>query len=931
MYLNKMKYNYIALFSLLMINLTFGQGKMMDLSVYDDWKTIQEKGISNDGHWVVYVAKPHKGDGVITIYNTITKRQYSFERGHNFQIDFDNDYVAFMVEPSIDSTEMLRRSKADDRFFPNDTLAIFYFEEKRVEKIPHIKQYKMPSKWGGTIAYEVLPMTVDIDSIAHANLVKEENEENGTHYIVRSGQAKSDISIGYCKDLIFSERKGKLVYHSTGNDTTNLNGLYLRDIMDKGPTKIIRKKGDYSKLNISKSGRFVSFCANFDTTEAKIKPFRVMLFDSRTKALSPIIDDQSRVLKKDWLVSGDRKPIFSEDESRLFYGLRRMPFVQDTSLLDDEIVQVEVWNTKDKLLHTQQKTRLASEKTKSYLAYYDILARKNINIATETVDNIRFDVKRSGDYALGIDEKPYQEYLSWLGFTFKDLYLINLKTGKKEQIVRRMDGYPSMSPNGKYVFWYSRIAKEYRVYNIGKSKEYAITTDKTSIFHNELHDAPADPWPYGSMSWSEDDKYIYIYDRYDIWQVDPMGKKKPKRVTQGREQKKTYRYIPLDEELDFISTDTTIMVHIFQEKTKGSGYGFLNLETNKITEYIDDDFKFSMRPIKAKDSDDIIYTKENFDVFPDLIHSDLTFAQANKISGINQQQKQYAWGSIELIEWTGVDDKPMTGMLVKPANFDENEKYPMIVNFYERSSDGLHRHRSPYAHRSTINYSYYANQGYVIFNPDVPYTIGYPGQSALDAVMTGVDAVLDLGFVDKDKMGLQGHSWGGYQVAHILTKTGRFACAESGAPVVNMTSAYGGIRWRTGMSRMFQYEKTQSRLGATLWEKPELYIENSPLFNLDKVTTPVLILHNDKDGAVPWYQGIEYFVGLRRLDKTAWLLNYNDEPHWPVKRQNRIDFNTRMQQFFDHYLKGNPIPKWMHKGVPAIEKGINQGLEYLEK
>ena len=273
----------------------------------------------------------------------------------------------------------------------------------------------------------------------------------------------------------------------------------------------------------------------------------------------------------------------------------------------------------------------------------------------------------------------------------------------------------------------------------------------------------------------------------------------------------------------------------------------------------------------------------------------------------------------------------MTGMIFYPEGFDPDKKYPMIVNFYERSSDRLNSHRAPYAHRSTINYTYYLSLGFVIFNPDVPYDIGYPGRSALEAVMSGMDAVIAKGFVDEDRIGVQGHSWGGYQIAHLLTKTDRFACAEAGAPVVNMTSAYGGIRWGSGMSRMFQYERTQSRLGGTLWDSPELYFENSPLFNMDKVKTPVLILHNDKDGAVPWYQGIEYYMALRRLGKVGWLLNYNDEPHWPLKKANRIDFQTRMEQFFAHYLLDMPMPEWMAKGVPEVDKGKKFGLELMDK
>jgi dipeptidyl aminopeptidase/acylaminoacyl peptidase len=176
-------------------------------------------------------------------------------------------------------------------------------------------------------------------------------------------------------------------------------------------------------------------------------------------------------------------------------------------------------------------------------------------------------------------------------------------------------------------------------------------------------------------------------------------------------------------------------------------------------------------------------------------------------------------------------------------------------------------------------------------------------------------------------MGIQGQSWGGYQVAHLITRTDMYAAAWSGAPVVNMTSAYGGIRWGTGMSRQFQYENTQSRIGKPLWEARDLYIENSPLFFMDKVNTPVAIMHNDNDGAVPWYQGIEFFTALRRLNKPVWLLNYNGDDHNLIQRQNRKDIQIREAQFFDHFLKGKPAANWIKKGVKATEKGIDWGLE----
>ncbi|WP_165200659.1 alpha/beta hydrolase family protein [Muriicola soli] len=331
--------------------------------------------------------------------------------------------------------------------------------------------------------------------------------------------------------------------------------------------------------------------------------------------------------------------------------------------------------------------------------------------------------------------------------------------------------------------------------------------------------------------------------------------------------------------------------------------------------------------MKSELANQLLYTRESFTEFPDLWVADLDMNSPTKISEANPQQQEYNWGTNELVTWTSLDGIELTGMLVKPENFDPTKKYPMLVNFYERSSDGLYRHRAPSAGRSTINYSFYASRGYLIFNPDVHYRIGYPGESAYNCVIPGITSLIEKGFVDKDNIGVQGHSWGGYQIAYLVTKTDIFKAAEAGAPVPNMISAYGGIRWWTGLSRQFQYEHTQSRIGGTPWEYPTRYLENSPIFNIDKINTPLLIMHNDADGHVPWYQGIEFFVSLRRLGKPSWFLNYNGEPHWPLKLQNRKDFTIRMAQFFDHYLKGDPKPKWMERGVPAMEKGINQGYE----
>ena len=372
------------------------------------------------------------------------------------------------------------------------------------------------------------------------------------------------------------------------------------------------------------------------------------------------------------------------------------------------------------------------------------------------------------------------------------------------------------------------------------------------------------------------------------------------------------------------------MLSAFHLKTKASGYFRDRYDTPHPPEKLilkDEAIRILS---KARSSKDVLLVRSTFQKYPDLWQSTTDFQSLRRISDANPQQKEYSWGRAELVEWKGKDGTPLQGILIKPQGFSPKKKYPMLVYFYERRSDRLHTYYSPAPVRASINPSFYASRGYLVFIPDITYKVGAPGESAVNAVIPGVEHMIKTGFVNEKAIGVQGHSWGGYQVAYLVTRSNIFAAAESGAPVSNMTSAYGGIRWSSGMSRMFQYERTQSRIGDTLWKARQKYLANSPLFFVNRIQTPLLILHNDKDGAVPWYQGIELFVAMRRLSKPAWLLNYNGEQHGLTKMANRKDFTIRMQQFFDHYLKGAPAPIWLSKGVPAIEKGKTTGFELLK-
>ena len=227
-----------------------------------------------------------------------------------------------------------------------------------------------------------------------------------------------------------------------------------------------------------------------------------------------------------------------------------------------------------------------------------------------------------------------------------------------------------------------------------------------------------------------------------------------------------------------------------------------------------------------------------------------------------------------------------------------------------------------------INTVTYVSNGYVVFMPDVHFTIGAPGESCYNAVVSGTQMLIDKGIADKDHIGIQGHSWSGYQVAYLVTRTNMFKCANLGAAVSSMVSAYTGIRSGSGSPRMFMYEQTQSRMGKTLWDDPEAYIKNSPIFYADKIQTPLLIFHCDADEAVPYSEGLNLFLAMRRLHKPAWLLNYKGDKHFLYNKAAEVDWTIRLQQFFDHYLKDAPMPRWMKEGIRIDERGVDQKYDF---
>lgn len=604
----------------------------------------------------------------------------------------------------------------------------------------------------------------------------------------------------------------------------------------------------------------------------------------------------------------------------------------DSALLKDEIPQVDIWTYHDKLIQPEQKAKLKKLEDKAYQSFYNTDTRNIISLHDESMPFINFDQPHQQRYVLGYSNSPYRVKSSWDYPSLQDYYIVDTHTGEKRMALKGSSARPILAPDGTHALFYGQKDKAWWVLDLEKNTKTNLTHNLQVNFYDEENDRPMLPSAYGFGGFTTSGEAL-LYDQFDIWKVSLSGKGSPQNITKtGRNSNIQYRSFRLDPEHRSAVTyfNGGLLISAFDKTNKSSSLYTLQATNGKKQPLVETNDFFISGVDQAEDGTTLVFKKENFQKFPDVYVITKPEKTPIKITDANPQQSNFKWGSVELVSWQAYDGETLEGLLYKPEDFDRNKKYPMISYFYEKKSDTYNRYHTPKPSASTVNMSYLVSNGYVAFVPDIVYKVGQPGPDAYNAIVSGVEAMEAKGFIDSDNMALQGQSWGGYQTAYLITVTNKFKAAMAGAPVSNMTSAYGGIRWKSGMSRAFQYEKTQSRIGKNLWEGLDMYLENSPLFGIPNIETPLLMMHNDADGAVPYYQGIEMFMGMRRLNKPVWLLIYNNEAHNLTKLKNKQDLSIRMMQFFDHYLKDAPAPLWMTKGLPNIMKGKDLRYE-LEK
>jgi len=960
-----LKRSFLLLFVLISISLS-AQKKHLTHSVYDEWKSIGSSQISNNGNWVNYDINPQEGDGWMYFYDFKNNLLDSIARGTGSKISATNEFIVFLIKPTYAETRQAKVDKKKKEEMPVNKLGIKNLKTGAIIEIDSVKSFELAEEGQNWFAYlkekevEKKPEKKSDTTATETPTERPQGRQRptgtggsnnasapkakGTELIITNPITDKKYSF---KDVIEYQiaKNGQIISFVQVTTDTAKNDTYIVNSFDtktEQTREVYKAVGTLKKLTLNNDGDKIAFIYSSDTSKVKVYD----LYFSAGNIANNIVNAKTVGMIADWTVSENGTLSFSENSKRLFFGTALKPVEEPKdTLLDEEKYSLDIWSWNDPLLQPQQKVQLKNEQRRTYEAAYHIDKAKMVQLENKDMPSVSLLQKKDGDLALGSSNLKYQEETSWDASRYSDYYLVDVNTGKASLLIEKAASSVELSPNGKYMMYWCVKCQSWFAKPTAGGDAINLTKALNVPFYDELNDSPSDPSPHGIAGWIKGDRYVLINDRYDIWKIDVTGVDKAVNLTNnyGRNNNITFRYFSLEassgrgrfrgsREVEEIDPKQTIYLNAFHNYTKQAGV--FTIKANQVKDPLQINMgNYAYNGInKAKDADKLIWQRGDYVNYPELHISDMNFNNDRMISVTNPQQSEYNWGTVELVEWRSFDGQMLQGLLYKPEDFDSTKKYPMIAYFYERSTDGMYRYMPPAPSASTINRTYAVSNEYLIFVPDIPYVIGYPGQSAYNAVVSGTYAMLDqFDFIDPERLGLDGQSWGGYQIAYLITQTDLYACAFSGAPVVNMTSAYGGIRWGTGMNRAFQYEQTQSRIGGTLWERPMQFIENSPLFYVPKINTPVMIMANDADGSVPWYQGIEFITALRRLNKPAWMVSYNDEDHNLVKRPARKDLSVRKMQFFDHYLQGAPMPYWMKYGISQMEKGKKDGYELIEK
>jgi dipeptidyl aminopeptidase/acylaminoacyl peptidase len=939
--------------------------QLLDYHAYSSWRRIQDVRVSRDGGRLAFAEVPAEADGDLVVRDPQSTAVFRAGRGRGPEFSADGRFVVYRIAAPVAEVKAAEKAgkSADER--PKDGLgiaAVGDLANARATNVERVRSFVL-ARDGATLAYllEPLPSPAPSGSPSPAASATPRPAPTSAPATVPSpsphpAASSSPAPKGPGKDAPASlairrvgdaeaARIANVSAYAVSADGSRVayvvqtkvdESIHVRDVPTGGDRTIAHGTAHLVAPVLSADGASLAYLSDPDAygdaanKEKGVRaPLRLMIADATTGTATEALGTATTGIPARTFASDARTPEFSDDGKRLALWTANVPTPRPSSA--PARVDLDFWYWRDGELPTQQRKEAQDARHGTYLALYDLAARHLTQLGSADVPAV--SLAGNTRYALGVTSAPYAKLTTW-DDSYSDVYRIDVATGARTLLERKVKGQPPrLSPTGRYAVAYDELRRAWYTLRIADGRKAWITAARTLRAADEEDDHPAPPPPYGLGGWTPGDRAVLVYDRYDVWSASPDGGAAVLLTGgAGRRAQRIYRVVrPRTDRPDgtFVAdrpvfTQAPYLLAVTDDRTKASGFASLASlapQTPRITMLID---KQIGTPWRGRDANSLIFAEQRFDEFPDLWASGPIPASATRVSDANPQASRYGWGRSRLIDYTNARGQKLRAILTTPPGFDPRKRYPMLVYVYEKMSDGLHAYVTP-GSGTVVNLARYANHGYVVLQPDIRYRIGHTTASAVDCVESAVRRVVAMGFVDPKRIGMAGHSYGGYEVNALITHSAIFRAVESGASDSDLPSLYGGF-WQSGDVQQQYYERSQGRIGATPWARPDLYVENSPLFFVGRIRTPYLRIQDDEDGFVPYGQGVEFFTALRRAGKEAYMFTFIGENHALAKQPNKDYWTVNLDEFFDHFLLGTPTPEWMtrngtyeHRGERDVE------------
>jgi dipeptidyl aminopeptidase/acylaminoacyl peptidase len=948
------------------------------------WKSLAPNGaiMSPDGKWVAYGIVPVDGDGDLFLQkvgDTVLKK-YPIGGNAFLSMAFSEDgkWVAF--KEAAKSKELKAAAKPGGKQV-YDKLHVLDLVNDKITTFDKVASFAFNGKAASHLGL--------VMSRERATGAPSTGAPKGGDFLLLELASGKSQNIGNVANFGFNKAGDWLAYTIDAANQAG-NGVHLYNVVSKQTNIIESDKANYQSLNWKEEGDAFAVLKmvkdeKFKQDHGKVIGVKNISVNPTVVVYDPQKD--SLAFPKGKTISPNRNPIWTEDLTRVLFGIHNLELAKkepekadakiapnkdslekvetaklakikaDTSIktvadLQKAIAKIDpkapvaekidtikpdmtIWHWKDKRLQARQQVLQQMDKNFFHWAMYDTRNQKFTQLNDSTVRSLSPMPKHQ--YAIATDISNYELDINLDGQNFQDIYLVDLNSGKAEKVFDKFylpsfTSYPRASPDGKK-FAYGKDGHFY-VYDIASKNHINISEGVPTSFVNIEDDHNVIKPLTNIIDWSSDSKYLIVRDLWDIWQVPISTKEKAVNLTQnGRRDGIRYQMrFATDPEEKGIDLTKPMYVRMYGEATKKSGIGMLQATAKGgikpgVQALVWEDANIG-RFSKAKNADVYSFSKEQFNMPTEYFVSNSTLlANALQVTKNAPAASKFAWSKgTMLVNYVSDKGDSLQGALFLPANYVQGSKYPTIVYYYEKLSQTLHNWNNPGFGGTGWNPTIYTSNGYAVFIPDIVYKLDDPGMSAVWCVLPAVKEAIKTGVIDGDKIGIHGHSWGGYQTSFLITQTNMFKAAAAGAPLTNMVSMYDLIYWNSGSGNMSIFEASQGRFRGAPWENWDSYLRNSPVYHVKQVNTPLLLLHNDKDGAVDFTQGIEYYNALRRLKKPVVMMQYKGENHGLSKLENRKDYSVRMMEFFDHHLKGAPAPDWWTEGVDHLKLS-----EHLDK